>query len=42
MSNEALESTRRSFLKTSAAAAALVGPFAPQRVLGVNDRVNVG
>jgi predicted dehydrogenase len=42
MPNESLDSTRRSFLKTSAAAAALAGPLAPQRVLGANDRVNVG
>jgi predicted dehydrogenase len=42
MSNEAIDTTRRSFLKTSAAAAALVGPLAPQRVLGANDKVNVG
>ena len=40
---EAPDSTRRSFLKTSAAAAALAGPIlAPQRVLGANDRVNIG
>ena len=42
MSHDALDSTRRSFLKTSAAAAALAGPLAPQRVLGANDRVNIG
>ena len=42
MSNETAESTRRNFLKTSAVAAALAGPLAPQRVLGANDRVNVG
>jgi predicted dehydrogenase len=39
---EAPDSTRRSFLKTSAAAAAFAGPLAPQRVLGANDRVNIG
>jgi predicted dehydrogenase len=42
MSNEPLDSTRRSFLKTSATAAALAGSLAPQRVLGANDKVNVG
>jgi predicted dehydrogenase len=42
MSNDALDSTRRNFLKSSAAAAALVGPLAPQKVLGANDKVNVG
>ena len=36
------ESTRRNFLKTSAAAAAFAGPLATQRVLGANDRVNIG
>ena len=36
------DSSRRSFLKTSAAAAALAGPLVPQRVLGANDRVNIG
>ena len=42
MSNEPIDSTRRSFLKTSATAAALAGSLAPQRVLGANDKVNVG
>lgn len=41
MSNDAFDSTRRNFLKTSAVAAA-IAPLAPQRVLGANDRVNVG
>jgi predicted dehydrogenase len=43
MSHEAPD-TRRSFIKTSAAAAALAGPIAlaPQSVLGANDRVNIG
>jgi predicted dehydrogenase len=42
MPNESHDSTRRSFLKTSAAAAALAGPFVPQRVLGANDKINIG
>ncbi len=44
MPQEASDTTRRSFLRQSAAAAALAGPFvmAPQSVLGANDRVNVG
>jgi predicted dehydrogenase len=42
MSNDALDSTRRNFLKTSAVAAALAGPLAPQKVLGANDKVNIG
>ncbi len=42
MPSEFSESTRRNFLKTSAAAAALAGPLAPQRALGANDRVNIG
>jgi predicted dehydrogenase len=42
MSNDALDRSRRNFLKSSAVAAALAGPLAPQRVLGANDKVNVG
>ena len=42
MSNETVPSTRRDFLKTTAAAAALAAPLAPSRALGANDRVNIG
>lgn len=42
MSHDALDRTRRNFLKTTAAAAALAGPLVPQKVLGANDKVNVG
>ena len=34
--------TRRSFLKTSAAASALAVNFVPSRVFGANDRVRIG
>src|ERR1700748_3388581 len=40
--DDAIDSSRRNFLKSSAVAAALAGPLAPQRVLGANDKVNVG